>query len=277
MEYRTVPDDVSYARMNTEELRRAFLIERLFRPGGVTMVGASADRVIVGAAVPTGGELPLEAPRGVIAADDFLERREIGIANIGGEGSVVAGGTRYALRRGDILYLGKGVRDVRFASAGSADPAALYFVSFPAHASYPPSLIPGEEAEAAPLGTAAGANRRTIRRYIHAGGARSCQLVMGITELEEGSVWNTMPPHTHSRRTEVYCYFALGPDQMALHLMGKPDETRAIIVRDREAVISPPWSIHAGAGTHAYAFVWAMGGENQEFADMDAASVAALK
>ena len=277
MEYRTLPDDVSYTRMNTEELRRAFLIERLFRDDAVTMVGASADRAIVGGAVPKGGELGLEAPAGLIAAKSFLERREIGIANIGGEGTVTADGSRFTLRKGDILYLGRGVRDVRFGSADPGTPAAIYFVSFPAHASYPSTLVRKEDAESATLGTAAGANRRTLRRYIHTGGARSCQLVMGITELQEGSVWNTMPPHTHNRRTEVYLYFSLSADQMALHMMGRPEETRTIIVRDREAVISPPWSMHAGAGTQAYAFVWAMGGENQEFADMDDAPVARLR
>ncbi|HUI10419.1 MAG TPA: 5-dehydro-4-deoxy-D-glucuronate isomerase [Bacteroidota bacterium] len=277
MEMRTLPDDVSYARMTTEELRRAFLIERLFREGTLTLVGASADRAVVGGCVPLAEEIPLTAPSAVIAADSFLERREIGITNIGGEGSVVVGSAHYPLRRGDVLYLGRGVHDVRFASADRRSPSAMYFVSFPAHAQHPPALVRREEAEAAPLGTASGANRRTIRRYIHAGGAGSCQLVMGITELEEGSVWNTMPPHTHMRRTEVYLYFGLEADQMALHLMGKPHETRSIIVRDREAVISPPWSIHAGAGTHSYAFVWAMGGENQEFADMDASPVGELR
>jgi len=269
MEYRTTPDDISYARMSSGELRRAFLVERLFRDGSVTMVGASTDRAIIGGAVPLDGELPLEAPAGVIAAETFLQRREIGIANVAGEGSVVADGSRFTLRTGDILYLGRGVRDVRFASADSRSPAAMYFASFPAHASYPPALVRKEEAEKAPLGTAAGASRRTLRRYIHTGGARSCQLVMGITELEEGSIWNTMPPHTHNRRTEVYLYFGLGADGMVLHLMGKPEETRTLIVRDREAVISPPWSLHAGAGTRAYTFVWAMGGENQEYGDMD--------
>jgi len=277
MEYRTLPDDVSYARMTSEELRRAFLVEGLFRAGAVTMVGASADRAIVGGAVPTAGELALEAPPEIIAAATMLERREIGIANVGGTGSVSADGKRFDLRKGDILYIGRGARSIRLASADPGAPAAMYFVSFPAHAAYPTALVRREEAEAALLGTAPGANRRTLRRYIHAGGAKSCQLVMGITELEEGSVWNTMPPHTHMRRTEVYLYFDLPPDQMALHLMGKPEETRSLIVRDRQAVISPPWSMHAGAGTQAYAFVWAMGGENQEFGDMDAAGVGELR
>jgi len=277
MEIRTTPDDVSYARMTTQELRRGFLFENLFVPGRVTMVYCDADRAIVGAALPGDRPLSLEATRKEMAADFFAERREIGIASLGGRGTVVTGEASYAMQAGDILYLGKGVREIRFSGTDTAEAAQFYFVSFPAHTTYPPALIRRNEAEASPLGTPAGANVRTIRRYIHANGVRSCQLVMGITELNEGSVWNTMPPHTHVRRTEVYLYFGLGPGALAVHLMGKPDETRSLLVRDREAVLSPPWSIHAAAGTQRYSFVWAMGGENQEFSDMDAVNMRELQ
>jgi 4-deoxy-L-threo-5-hexosulose-uronate ketol-isomerase len=241
--------------MTTGELRSAFLLEGLFVPGRVSMVYCDADRAIVGGAVPLGEALPLEATKKEMSAAYFTERREVGIVNVGGPGTVQAGESRYPLAARDILY----------------------FVSFPAHAPYPVALIPRAEAESARLGSPAGANARTIRRYIHAAGAKSCQLVMGITELEEGSVWNTMPPHTHVRRTEVYMYFGLPKDALAMHVMGKPDETRSLVVRDREAVLSPSWSIHAAAGTQNYAFVWAMGGENQEFGDMDPVNMQELK
>jgi 4-deoxy-L-threo-5-hexosulose-uronate ketol-isomerase len=263
--------------MTTQELRRAFLFENLFVPGRVSMVYCDADRAIIGAAVPLAGALSLEATKKEMAADFFTQRREVGIVNIGGGGTVVTGEAPYALQAGDILYLGKGVKEIRFASTDPAQPAHFYFVSFPAHMTYPPALTRRADAEASALGSASGANSRTIRRYIHANGVRSSQLVMGITELEEGSVWNTMPPHTHMRRTEVYLYFGLPRNAMAMHFMGKPDETRSLVVRDREAVLSPAWSIHAAAGTQKYSFVWAMGGENQEFSDMDSVNIQELK
>ncbi len=277
MEVRTTPDDASYVRMTTQELRKAFLFENLFVPDRVTMVYCDADRAIVGAAVPLARTLSLEAEKKEMAADYFTERREVGIVNVGGPGNVVAGDAPYTLQAGDILYLGKGVKQIRFASTDRARPAQFYFVSFPAHATFPTSLVKRADAEASPLGSESGANRRTIRRYIHANGVGSCQLVMGITELEEGSVWNTMPPHTHMRRTEVYLYFGLPPGAVAMHIMGKPDETRSLVVRDRQAVLSPGWSIHAAAGTQKYSFVWAMGGENKEFSDMDSVNMEELK
>ena len=277
MEIRTMPDDRSYTRMTTGELRSAFLIEHLFTPGRVSMVYCDADRAVVGGAVPLGEAILLEAAKKEMAAAYFTERREIGDRERRRSRHVIGGGIRYPLPAGDMLYLGKGVEEIRFASSGASRPAQFYFVSFPAHAAYPSALIRRAEAESSRMGSASGANARTIRRYIHAAGARSCQLVMGITELEEGSVWNTMPPHTHMRRTEVYMYFGLPDDAVAMHMMGKPDETRSLVVRDREAVFSPPWSIHAAAGTQNYAFVWAMGGENQEFADMDAVNMQEMK
>jgi 4-deoxy-L-threo-5-hexosulose-uronate ketol-isomerase len=277
METRTTPDDVTYARMTTEELRRAFLFENLFEPGRVSMVYCDADRAIVGAAVPLVRALSLEATRREMAAEYFTERREVGVVNVGGGGRVVTGEAPYPLPAGDVLYLGKGVKEIRFESDDPARPAQFYFVSFPAHATFPTALARRAEAETSPLGSAAEANVRTIRRYIHAGGVRSCQLVMGITELDEGSVWNTMPPHTHVRRTEVYMYFGLPADAVAMHIMGRPDETRSLVVRDRQAVLSPGWSIHAAAGTRHYSFAWAMGGENQEFSDMDSVNMQEMK
>jgi 4-deoxy-L-threo-5-hexosulose-uronate ketol-isomerase len=277
MELRTAPDDISYARMATEELRRAFLFENLFVPGRLSMVYCSADRAIVGGVMPLGEALPLEAAKKEMAAGFFTERRELGVVNVGGNGEVATADGRFALPEGDVLYIGRGVNGIRFSSADPLHPAQFYFVSFPAHAAYPTALARRADAESAVLGSASGANSRTIRRYIHAGGIRSCQLVMGITELDEASVWNTMPPHTHMRRTEVYLYYGLPGDAVALHLMGKPEETRSLVVRDREAVISPAWSIHAAAGTHSYSFVWAMGGENQEFSDMDPVDMRVMK
>lgn len=274
---RTTPDDVTYARMTTAELRRAFLFENLFVPGRVTTAYCDADRAIVGGAVPTGESLPLQATRKEMAAEFFAERRELGVVNVGGNGDVVTDQGRFALPGGDVLYIGRGTRGIQFQSADPLRPAQFYFVSFPAHAAFPTALARRAEAESASLGSVSGANSRTIRRYIHAGGIRSCQLVMGITELNDGSVWNTMPPHTHVRRTEVYMYFGLPEGAVAVHLMGKPEETRSLVVRNREAVISPAWSIHAAAGTQSYSFVWAMGGENQEFADMDPVDMKELK
>ncbi len=277
MELRYLPDRDSYERMTTDELRTRFVLDTLFVQGAVSMVYCDADRAIVGGAVPPTRPLKLSAPKGVMAAEFFTERRELGIVNIGEDGVVHAGGKEFAVRYKDMLYIGKGVRDIAFASVRRGHPAAFYFVSFPAHAPYPVALVRREDAEKNPLGSAESANRRTIHRYIHAGGAASCQLVMGLTDLEKGSVWNTMPPHTHSRRSEIYLYFGSGPGALIVHLMGTPDHTRSLMLRNRQAVISPAWSIHSGVGTEAYSFVWAMGGENKEFSDMDAVNIQDLR
>jgi 4-deoxy-L-threo-5-hexosulose-uronate ketol-isomerase len=269
MDVRLLPDRNSYRTMTTAELRQAFLIERLFGPGAVSMVYCDADRAIIGGAVPTDRPLQLEASKSEMAAATFTERREVGFVNIGGPGAIRAGGTLYPLARKDMLYVGRGVNGIELSSTTPSDPAAFYFVSFPAHAQCPTALVKAADAERNLIGTAEGAGRRTICKYIHPGGARSCQLVMGLTELEEGSVWNTMPAHTHSRRMEAYLYFDLRPEDMVVHLMGTPQETRNLIITDRQAVISPPWSIHCGAATKRYSFIWAMGGENQDFSDMD--------
>jgi len=268
MEVRFLPNQESYRRMTTGELRSAFVLDSLFAPGKITMTYCDADRAIIGGAMPSGAPLRLEGSKKEMAAEYFAERRELGIVNLGGEGAVRVDGSVHSLKKKDMLYVGRGAKSVEFMGEGKNSPA-FYFVSFPAHASHPTALVPAAEAENATIGTAEGASKRTIRKYIHENGAKSCQLVMGLTNLDSGSVWNTMPPHTHLRRMEVYLYFDLGPDDVVVHLMGRPDETRNLILRNREAVISPVWSIHCGAASRNYSFVWAMGGENKDFADMD--------
>jgi 4-deoxy-L-threo-5-hexosulose-uronate ketol-isomerase len=277
MEVRYLPNNESYQRLTTEELRKAFVLDHLFNPGTISMVYCDVDRGIIGGAVPTNTPLKLLATEKEMAAEFFTERREVGIVNIGGEGTIRADEQQYNLAFKDMLYVGQGVKNVEFSSVRPAEPAAFYFVSFPAHASYPVAFVRSADAEKTRLGSMEAANKRTINKYIHAGGVKSCQLVMGLTELEVGSVWNSMPPHTHMRRMEVYLYFDLDPDSVVVHLMGKPDETRSVILRDRQAVISPSWSIHCGAATGKYSFIWAMAGENQEFTDMDALSLQDLR
>jgi 4-deoxy-L-threo-5-hexosulose-uronate ketol-isomerase len=268
MEVRSLPNQEGYRRMTTEELRKAFLLENLFVRGDIAMVYCDADRAIVGGAIPTNVSLKLFATKKEMAAEYFTERRELGIANLGGKGMIRAGGVEHALGHKDMLYVGRGVQNVEFVSVNEKEPAVFYFVSFPAHKQYPVALVSSAMAEHSQVGSAEGASRRTIHRYIHKGGAQSCQLVMGLTDLEQGSVWNSFPPHTHQRRMEVYLYFGLDKE-LAVHLMGTPEETRSLIIRNHQAVISPSWSLHCGVATKSYSFVWAMGGENQEFSDMD--------
>lgn len=258
----------------TDELRAHFLLGDLFAPGAVVAHYTDLDRMVVGTAVPERSPLALLAARELGTAF-FLERREIGILNLGTPGVVTVGATAHELDHLDCLYVGRGERDVSFAP-GPQPGARFFFVSTPAHATYPTAVVRRAEIRTDPIGDAAKANRRRINKLIHPDGVRSCQLVMGFTEFEPGSVWNTMPPHTHSRRSEVYLYFDLG-DNVVFHVMGEPQATRHLVVREGEAVLSPPWSIHCGAGTGAYRFVWAMGGDNQAFADMDAVSLNALR
>jgi 4-deoxy-L-threo-5-hexosulose-uronate ketol-isomerase len=276
MEIRYSPNLQDYQSLNTDGLRAAFLIESLFAPGKLDLVYSDADRAIIGSAVPTGSALRLTADAELRAAF-FCERRELGVLNIGGDGVAEVDGTRHELSRLDCLYVGRGSRDVSFTSRDASQPAAFYLLSYPAHAAFPTTLGRTKDATPVVLGTAADANRRTIYKYIHAGGIKSCQLVMGFTQLEEGSVWNTMPPHTHTRRSEVYLYFNLDAKRRVMHFMGTPQQTRHLVVADRQAVISPSWSIHCGCGTGAYTFCWAMGGENQTFEDMDPAPVEQLR
>jgi 4-deoxy-L-threo-5-hexosulose-uronate ketol-isomerase len=276
MEVRYLPNQESYRRMTTEELRAAFVLEHLFKPATIGMVYFETDRLIAGGAAPTDAPLQLVASRKEMATDFFTERRELGIVNIGGEGIVKVEGIEYVLRSNGVLYVGRGKKKVEFQSWTKDQPALFYFVSYPAHADYPDTLIHHSDAERTDLGSMEGANKRTIYKYIHTGGVKSCQLVLGITQLETGSIWNTMPPHTHQRRSEIYFYYSLGADDLVVHLMGTPNETRNLILRNGQAVMSPSWSIHCGAGTRNYSFIWAMGGENQEFADMDGVPMPSL-
>lgn len=270
------PDSATARSLSTEELRSRFLFSGLFEPGKIVLNVTDLDRLVVGGAVPRGEPLRLEPPA-ALAAEYFTQRRELGALNIGGSGTINVDGKSYAMAKRDVLYVGKGARDIRFASDDPTAPARYYLVSYPAHASHPTSRVTANEAHQTELGSADKANSRRISRYIHADGVKSGQLVMGVTVLEPGSVWNTMPAHTHSRRTEIYLYFDLPPDAVVVHLMGEPDETRSIIVRDGEVVLSPGWSIHCGCGTSSYSFCWAMGGENQDFADMDPVDMRQLR
>lgn len=276
MEVRYAPDQQSYRTMTNEKLRKHFLIESLFREDEIPMVYSDIDRSITGSAVPVEKSLRLLASKKEMAAEFFLERREMGIINIGATGEVTVDTKGFTLNYKDCLYIGRGARIVEFSSADGKNPARFYFVSFPAHATYPTTLARFSDAEAVRLGSQAEANRRTIYKYIHPTGIKSCQLVMGLTELESGSVWNTMPPHTHQRRSEIYLYFALPENSLVVHLMGEPAETKHLIVRNGQAVLSPSWSIHCGAGTGNYSFIWAMGGENQDFDDMDGVPLSSL-
>ena len=277
IDVRTSTDPRGFRSLSGEELRRSYLIDGLFTPDDIPLVYSDIDRSITGSAVPVRKRLVLRGSRKELGTEQFAERREVGVINIGGEGSVLVDGTEHRLAPRDGLYIGRGAAKVEFASAKRSAPAKFYFVSYPAHAALPTTLVPAGDAEANRLGGQETANARTIRKYIHPKGVRSCQLVMGLTSLETGSVWNTMPPHTHQRRSEVYMYFDLAADAMVVHLMGVPDDTRHLLMRNEQAVLNPSWSIHAGVGTGRYAFIWAMGGENQVFDDMDAVPVASLK
>jgi 4-deoxy-L-threo-5-hexosulose-uronate ketol-isomerase len=242
----------------------------------VRLVHWEPERTVIGGVVPGASPLRLEAPEEIRAAF-FNERRELGIVNLGAAGTVTVDGNAHELGSRDVLYVGRGAREVVFARASGADTPAYYLVSHPAHATHPTRRVTRDEAQATAIGSGANASARVLRRHIHGKGALSCQLVMGVTSLEPGSVWNTMPPHTHTRRTEIYLYFDLEPGAAAFHFMGPPEATRHLVVRNRQAVLSPPWSTHFGAATSPYAFVWSMGGENQEFEDMQAVPLERLR
>jgi 4-deoxy-L-threo-5-hexosulose-uronate ketol-isomerase len=262
--------------MTSEELRSHFLLEGLFQPGRVELAYTNVDRAVVGGIVPTTAPLALEAGR-EMACRFFCERREAGVVNLGASGTITVDGTVFKLAPRECLYIGRGSREISFAGDAAQTPAQFYLVSYPAHADYPTTHAGIDKANNIELGSLKDANRRTIHQYIHPGGIRSCQLVMGFTELHEGSVWNTFPPHTHDRRTEVYCYFDLPADGVVFHMMGEPAETRHVVVREKQVALSPEWSIHSGVGAGSYRFVWGMGGENQVFDDMDKVSVADMK
>ena len=265
--YSNHPNDVKH--YTTDELREHFLIEKVFVPGEVNLVYSHNDRIIAGGAMPL--EKPLELESGKeLASDYFLQLREMGVINVGSEpGYVLLDGVRYDMNYQDGLYVGRGIKDVKFCSLDPSKPAKFYINSCPAHKEYPTVHIPLEKANKVHLGDPQNLNVRTINQYVHPAVCQSCQLVMGMTILAQGSVWNTMPCHTHARRMEVYYYFDINEDDFVMHLMGEPTETRHLIVRNEQAVISPSFSIHSGVATRNYIFIWGMCGENQTFTDMD--------
>lgn len=249
--------------MDTEGLRRNFLAEGMFAEGEIRLVYTHYDRFVVGGAVPAGGSLVLDQVAET-KTPTFLDRREMGIVNIGDSGRVEAGGQTYDMAYGDVVYLGMGSGPVTFSGAGR-----FYITSAPAHRALPARLITVADAVEVKMGAVNTSNKRTIRQFIHPLVMESCQLVLGYTSLEDGSVWNTMPAHIHDRRMEAYLYHGMTPEARVLHLMGEPQETRHIFVANEQAVVSPPWSIHAGAGIGSYTFIWAMAGDNVDYKDMD--------
>jgi 4-deoxy-L-threo-5-hexosulose-uronate ketol-isomerase len=264
------------AAMNTQQLRENFLVENLMQAGKCTLVYSHFDRVIIGGVVPQKDAIALPN-EDELKANSFLERREMGIINVGNKGTVTADGVTYVIDNLECVYLGRGTKDVSFSSDSADAPAHFYLLSTPAHQTYPNRMMTKAEAAPVNMGEIATSNKRTIYKYIHNDGIQSCQLVMGLTTLEAGSVWNSVPPHTHTRRMEVYFYFNVDEAQRVMHFMGEPQETRHLIVANNEAVISAPWSMHFGVGTANYGFIWAMAGENKEFTDMDAQPIASLK
>ncbi|WP_460681033.1 5-dehydro-4-deoxy-D-glucuronate isomerase [Mucilaginibacter koreensis] len=269
------PDD--FKAYPTDVIRERFLIDKLVQPEQLNCTYTHYDRMIIGAAHPVNNTLQLPNYSN-LRAEYFLERREIGIINVGtGAGKIVADGQTHSLNKLDCLYIGKGVKEVSFASADPLVPAVFFILSAPAHASYPTRLMSNNEAAKVNAGSPETANARTINKYIHLEGIQSCQLVMGLTILHQGSVWNTMPPHTHDRRMEAYFYFDLPEGHQIFHYMGEGQQTRHILMKNYEAVVSPPWSIHSGSATASYSFIWGMAGENLDYTDMDALSISDIK
>lgn len=269
-------DSVRYGLMNTEELRETFLLEDLFQPNEIELAYVDLDRTVIGAAVPADTPLTLEAEP-ELRADYFLERRELGVMNVGGAGTVTVDGKAFEMDKLDILYVGRGSKEVTFASKDAANAAEFYLLSYPAHTEYPTAMVKFGEMKPVELGSFETCNKRKIYKAIYKDGIKSCQLVMGFTMLEPGSNWNTMPPHTHMRRSEVYFYFDVDPAHRVFHLMGPSDATSHLVMKDKEVVVSPGWSIHSGVGTKNYTFCWGMGGENQVYDDMDAVAITELR
>ena len=272
MDIRYSANQRDFKRYTTEEIRGEFLIENLYKKDEVVAVYSHVDRMVTLGCMPV--EEVVSISKGIdvwanFGTDYFLERREIGIFNIGGAGKIKADGEVFEMGYKDCLYITKGTKEVTFESNSPAAPAKFYMVSAPAHASYQTTFIPIEKAAKKPLGSMETSNKRVINQFIHPDVLKTCQLSMGMTVLESGSVWNTMPAHTHERRMEVYMYFEVPENQVVFHMMGEGTETRHIVMQNEQAVISPSWSIHSGAGTSNYTFIWAMGGENQAFDDMD--------
>jgi len=263
--------------LDTEGLRKEFVVEQIFVADQITMTYSHVDRIVFGGIMPVAAEVTLPDLGKTYGTSFFLERREMGIINIGGDGLIVVDGVEYDVAGKEALYIGKGSKDLIFKSKSASSPAKFYYNSTPAHATYPTKKITQEMASPQTMGDVKNSNRRTINKYIVPGVVDSCQLVMGMTVLEEGSMWNTMPCHTHERRMEVYFYFNLQADAAVFHMMGEPTETRHVVMRNEQAVISPSWSIHSGVGTQAYTFIWGMCGENQTFPDMDHVAMTTLK
>ena len=268
MDIRYVRDNESYKRMTTDELRDAYLVQDLFAAGEIVLHYIDIDRTIIGSIVPTSQTLTLSSAE-ELRAEYFAERREVGIINIGGSGSINVDGETFELANRDGLYVGRGSKSIACSSSDADNPAKFYLLSYPAHTEYPTRKITTAEANIVELGSDEEANKRKLYQMICPGVVESCQIVMGITELSEGNVWNTMPAHTHARRSEIYMYFDFADSARVFHFMGEPRETRHLVLKNGDAVISPAWSIHAGSGTSNYQFIWCMGGENQAFTDMD--------
>jgi 4-deoxy-L-threo-5-hexosulose-uronate ketol-isomerase len=263
--------------LDTEGLRREFLIPGIFSPGKIKLVYSHFDRIIAGGAVPTSAKLSLDVEKSQIGSDHLLDSRELGILNLGKDGSAIIDGKMYPLGTMDALYVGKGAKSIQLASNDGSNPAKLYLLSGMAHKELPTTLISKDKAKQVKLGSREESNKRVINQVIHPDVVKSCNLIMGYTLLEPGCVWNTMPCHTHERRMEVYFYFDMSENTVVFHLMGAPTETRHIVVRNEEGIISPSWSIHCGVGTSNYSFVWGMVGENQTFTDMDAVAMDVLR
>lgn len=269
------PADVK--KYDTNDLRSNYLVEDVMKPGALTKVYSMHDRMVTIGVVPQKEAIPLPAMEELTKAAYFLERRELGIINVGGTGTVTVGTEQFTLNNKECLYIGQGNKEVQFESDSAETPAEFYINSCPAHRSFPTVKASKKDANRVDLGSKENCNERTIFQFIHEDGVESCQLVMGFTELKEGSIWNTFPPHTHLRRMEMYFYFDLPSDQMVMHFMGEPQQTRHLTVHNKQAVISPEWSIHSGAGTSAYSFIWGMAGENKAFTDMDGQDLLDIK
>ena len=276
MEIRFQNSPVETARMGTKELRDNFLLENIMQPDKLNLLYSHYDRMIIGGVMPVSSEIAL-ANEPELKAAFFLERRELGIINVGGKGTITVGGSIFEMDKLDCLYIGKGTPSVSFKSERENNPAQFYLLSVPAHYTYPNKLISKNEITPLQLGEIATSNQRRLYKYIHNDGIQSCQLVMGVTILENGSVWNSVPPHTHTRRMEAYFYFDVEAAQRVMLFMGEPQETRHLAVANQQAVISPPWSMHFGVGTSNYGFIWGMAGENKEFTDMDAVAINQIK
>lgn len=268
--YQCSPDEIK--RMTTEHLKLNFLVPGVMQKNSINFTYSHYDRMVIGGAVPADTELSLNNSRH-LRSEYFLQRREMGVINVGGTGNIEIDGKSYRLSKLDCLYIGRGAREVHFNSAEENEPAHFFILSTPAHTSYSTTYMSGSSATPAELGSAETSNERVIYKYIHEDGIKSCQLVMGLTILKNGSVWNTMPAHTHNRRMEAYFYFDLPGEQRVFHIMGEPQQTRHLVVANHQAIISPPWSIHSGCGTSSYSFIWGMAGENQSFTDMDSIQI----